>query len=176
MRRPLVIEYQEYYTPYVNRVQATDVHGALREGHAHLLKVLEAFDEQNTLLRYAANKWTVRELLSHLIDSERIFSYRALRFAREDQTPLPGFDENQYAQLSDANSRQWTALLRDYEAAATNSLLLFESFDEEMLDQVGVANNNQISVRALGFVIAGHKMHHADVLKQRYLPLITSQT
>ncbi|HEX6334275.1 MAG TPA: DinB family protein, partial [Flavisolibacter sp.] len=119
--------------------------------------------------RYAAGKWSVKELVQHLIDAERIFSYRALTFARMDMNELPGFDENAYAAIAPAQSRTAADLLLEYGVVQKSSALLFRSFGEQELQASGIANNNRISVLALGFVIIGHALHHQKILRERYL-------
>jgi hypothetical protein len=119
--------------------------------------------------RYAEGKWTIKEIIQHLIDAERIFAYRALRFARYDATVLSGFDEDYYVLNSTANQRSIMELLTEYSAVRHTSLLLFKSFNNEQLLYSGIASNNNISVRALGFVIIGHQNHHQKIFEKRYL-------
>ncbi|RZJ52746.1 MAG: DinB family protein [Flavobacterium sp.] len=119
--------------------------------------------------RYAEGKWTIKDIIQHLIDAERIFAYRALRFSRFDKTPLPGFEENDYAQNTNANGRSIQDLLTEFSALRHSNLLFYKSLSEEQLKAIGTASNNQISVRALGFVIIGHQKHHQKVFQERYL-------
>jgi uncharacterized damage-inducible protein DinB len=121
--------------------------------------------------RYADGKWTIKEILQHLIDAERIFAYRALRFSRSDKTPLPGFEENSYAEVVNptANKRHLKDLLTEFTAVRHATITLFKSFTEEDLLKKGVASENVMSVRAVGFVIIGHQNHHMRVFKERYL-------
>ena len=119
--------------------------------------------------RYAEGKWSVREVLCHLIDAERIFCYRALRFARNDKTPLSVFDENEYAKQLNATGRNLTQIGDEMQHLRTTAVDLFESFTEDMLKRKGTVNNNELSVVALGFIIAGHETHHCKVLQERYL-------
>ncbi|MCU0418775.1 MAG: DinB family protein [Cyclobacteriaceae bacterium] len=157
------------YKKYVKLIEETDVLQALRiSGHraqelVHTLKP-EAADH-----RYAAGKWSVREVLCHVIDAERIFAYRALRFARHDQTPLASFDENSYAPHANAQGRTLKQLANEMTHLRQSTLDLFEGFSPDMLLRKGVASQAEISVMALGFVIAGHETHHLLVLKDRYL-------
>ncbi len=118
---------------------------------------------------YDKGKWTVKEVLVHMIDSERILSCRSLRFARNDQTPLPGFDEESYTPFSGANQRSMESIIDEYEAVRQATLALFRNFTEPMLSRVGTANNFRYSVEASGIVIAGHELHHLRVLRERYL-------
>lgn len=119
--------------------------------------------------RYAEGKWTIKDIIQHIIDAERIFSYRALRISRNDKTPLPGFEENDYVNNTDANSRTIQSLLTEMAAVRQSTLLLFKSFTEEQLQLMGTASEHQISVRAIGFVIIGHQKHHQRIFKERYL-------
>jgi len=119
--------------------------------------------------RYAEGKWTIKDIIQHLMDSERIFAYRALRFSRNDQTPLASFEEDDYANNTDSNKRSIQELLTEFSALRHSTLLFYKSLSEEQLKRIGTASNNQISVRALGFVIIGHQKHHQKVFEERYL-------
>ncbi|MFA9195618.1 DinB family protein [Flavobacterium sp. FBOR7N2.3] len=119
--------------------------------------------------RYAEGKWTIKEIIQHIIDTERIFSYRALRISRNDKTPLPGFEENDYALNTNANDRHLQSLLTELSIVRQSTLSLFKSFSEEQLKRIGIASNHEISVRAIGFIIIGHQKHHQKVYKERYL-------
>jgi uncharacterized damage-inducible protein DinB len=119
--------------------------------------------------RYAEGKWSLKDIIQHLIDAERIFAYRALRIARTDQTPLPGFDENQYVPVANADHRHLKSLLEEYAAVRHATLLLFKSFSDDDLKRLGTASNVGISVRALGFIIVGHLKHHQRIFRERYL-------
>jgi uncharacterized damage-inducible protein DinB len=119
--------------------------------------------------KYADNKWTIKDMLLHIVDAERVFAYRALRFARADNTNLPGFEHNDYVDRSNANYRSKSSLLNEYNAQRASTIQLFTNFTEEMLLQTGIASGNPMSVRALGFVIAGHEIHHCHIIKKHYL-------
>jgi uncharacterized damage-inducible protein DinB len=118
---------------------------------------------------YAEGKWTIKELIQHIIDTERVFSYRALCFARNDNTSLPGFDQDVFVENDNANDRNYYDLLNEMEVLRKSSIKLFKSFCNEALLRVGVASNNKISVRALGYLFSGHQMHHLNIIKERYL-------
>ncbi|MBC3784330.1 DinB family protein [Spirosoma utsteinense] len=122
---------------------------------------------------YAPEKWTIRDIVQHIIDTERIMAYRALRLARQDQTPLPGFDEEVYGQTAQANRRHLTDLYDEYALIRQSTIALFRSFDEPMLMSSGICSTITISPLALGYVLVGHPMHHANVIRERYLPLLT---
>jgi len=119
--------------------------------------------------RYAEGKWTIKDIIQHLMDAERIFVYRALRFSRNDKTPLPGFEEDDYANSTNSNGRSIQDLLTEFSALRHSTLLFYKSLSEEQLKAIGTASNNQISTRALGFVIIGHQKHHQKVFEERYL-------
>lgn len=119
--------------------------------------------------RYAEGKWTIKDIIQHIIDAERIFSYRALRISRNDQTPLPGFEENDYVEHTNANARSIQELLTEMATVRQSTLLLFKSFTDEQLQVMGTASNHPISVRAIGFLVIGHQKHHQRIFKERYL-------
>lgn len=144
----------------------------LRQQPAELHRDLSRLTEAQALLRYAPGKWTPKEVLLHLIDTERIFTYRALRFARGDAQSLPGFDENEFAANSEANDRPLSDLLTEYHAVRAATLALFGSFNAAQLDRVGLANGGATSVRALVFITAGHERHHLAILRERYWPVL----
>jgi hypothetical protein len=120
---------------------------------------------------YAPGKWTIKDILQHLIDSERVFSYRAMRFARADSTELPGYDENLYAKTADASSRSLESILSEFESVRASTMYLFESFSTQALLRVGTCNDKQISVLGLGFTIIGHQIHHFNVINDKYADL-----
>lgn len=122
---------------------------------------------------YAPGKWTIRDIIQHIIDTERIMAYRAMRLARQDQTPLPGFDEESFGQTARANRRSLTDLYDEYALMRQSTIALFRSFDEPMLLSSGICSNIAISPLALGYVLVGHPMHHSNVIRERYLPLLT---
>ncbi|WP_291150762.1 DinB family protein [Flavobacterium sp. UBA7680] len=119
--------------------------------------------------RYAEGKWTIKDIIQHIIDTERIFAYRALRFSRNDKTPLPSFEEDDYANNTESNKRSIQDLLTELSALRHSTLLFYKSLSEDQLKRIGTASGNQISVRALGFVMIGHQKHHQKVFEERYL-------
>jgi len=141
----------------------------LEENLATTSAYMSALPAEKLTYRYAEGKWTIKEILAHLIDDERIFSYRALRFARNDQTELPGFDQDAYARYSGANERGIEDLLTEFAAVRRSTIALFDSFDDEALLRSGVASGNIMSVRAAAYHIAGHEMRHVNIIKERYL-------
>jgi len=158
-----------FYKNYVKQLEHPDMLIAMRISGFRTLEVVHSIPEKKMDYRYADDKWSVRELLCHVIDAERIFAYRALRFSRNDKTPLSGFEEKDYAPQANASGRSLKKIADEMQHLRTSTLDLFEGFTEEMLLRKGIANNNEMSVMALGFIIAGHETHHRNVLKERYL-------
>lgn len=163
----------QFFDRYINLADNVLILDALTQGESfeNLIpaKTLEALGD----LRYAPGKWTVKDILQHVIDNERIMSYRALRFARNDQTVLPGYDEESFGQFANGARRTIADLYAEYAAVRQSSIALFKSFDEEMLLRNGIAFNQTISVLALGFVLVGHATHHANIIRERYVPLLS---
>lgn len=162
-------EYNIYYKGYVDKTTGLDLKEGLKISGDDTINFLEAIELQKLEYRYEEGKWTIKEIIQHLIDTERIFSYRALRIARQDQTALPGFDQDEFADHSHANARSIDDLMNDYKAVRLSTLILFDSFSEAMLSSIGTASNSAISVRALAFIIMGHELHHCQIIKERYL-------
>jgi hypothetical protein len=164
-----------YYERYVNLCDEVPVLEALvKNGPDLMLPFLSSLNAIG-LKTYEPNKWTIHQILQHVIDTERIFSYRALRFARNDQTPLAGFDENTYSIESQASTRNLDELISEFEIVRRSNIALFKSFNDTQLIASGVANGNACSVLALGFMMAGHWLHHLKVIEERYLPLVEEQ-
>ena len=158
-----------FYKNYVKQVEESDLLQALRISGHRALELVHAIPQNKLDFKYAPDKWTVRELLCHVIDAERIFAYRALRFARNDKTPLPGFEENDYAPQANASGRSIEKITAEMAHLRSSTIDLFEGFTPEMLTRKGISNKNELSVVALGFIIAGHETHHCHILKERYL-------
>jgi hypothetical protein len=167
--RPDLSKVPAFYHGYINHVVQDDLQQAFTSGYNELFDVLSSIRADKYDFRYAENKWTIREVIQHLIDAERVFSYRAMAFARQDKTSLPGFDENDYANNSKASMRDWDDLVDELRHLRRSSEKMFLSFDDHQLNSVGTANNNNISVRAIAFIVIGHTLHHARILKERYL-------
>lgn len=163
-------EYASSYESYISAV--SDEYSLVEELEIsvhRLIKFVQNIPMDKFDFRYAEGKWTIKDILQHLIDAERIFSYRALRFARHDLTPLASFDENIYVDVAGADSRSIQDLLTELAVVRQATLSLFKSFSDEDLLCVGIASNNPMSVRALGFVIIGHQNHHQRIFQERYL-------
>jgi uncharacterized damage-inducible protein DinB len=163
-------EYASYYGTYIGQVSEEYTLVEELEISVHrLVKFVQDIPMDKFDYRYAEGKWTIKDILQHLIDAERIFAYRALCFARNDQTRLPGFEENDYVDEANANKRSIQDLLTELAVVRQASLSLFKSFSEEELKRKGIASDNPMSVRALGFVIIGHQNHHQRIFEERYL-------
>jgi uncharacterized damage-inducible protein DinB len=157
-----------FYHGYIQHVPEGKLNELFKNHQIELLSFLKEIPENRWDHRYAEGKWSIREMVQHIIDAERIFAYRALRFARKDSTPLPGFEENAFAASSKADRRSSKDLMDELVTVQKSSAQLFGSFDDEQLDQSGVANNNEVSVRAIGYILIGHALHHMSILKERY--------
>lgn len=162
-------EYAPFYGKYIARVTG-DIGHELSEQPAALAAFIRNMPADKGDYAYAPGKWTVKQVLGHLIDTERIMAYRALRIARRDQTPLPGFDENAYAAVAPYASRDLESLMEEFELLRRSNILLFDTFSREELALTGTASGQTVSVRALLYIIAGHVKHHRAILEERYLP------
>ncbi|HRG09155.1 MAG TPA: DinB family protein [Cyclobacteriaceae bacterium] len=158
-----------FYKNYVKQVEESDLLQALRISGHRALELVHTIQDPKKDFQYATGKWTIREVLCHMIDAERIFAYRALRFARNDKTALAGWDENDYAPQANAAGRSLQKIAAEMAHLRSATIDMFEGFTPEMLVRKGIANNNELSVVALGFIIAGHETHHCGILKDRYL-------
>jgi hypothetical protein len=158
-----------FYTRYVTLVKDANVLDVLKSSNEMTLQVVRDIPESMGEYRYAPEKWSIKELLCHMMDAERIFAYRALRFSRNDQTPLASFEENDYAPQSNAHGRTVSQLGSEMARLRQTTIDLFSSFTPEMLERKGPANNNIVSVINIGYIIPGHETHHRLVLSERYL-------
>ncbi len=165
--RPEPGEYAAAYEPYIRLVPAGDILTLLEQQIEDSLGLLRDVPESEAERRHAPYTWSIKEVVGHLIDSERIFGIRALRFARQDRAELPGFDENQYVQNARFDARTLVSLVQEFELARRSHLLLFRGLDGEAWLRSGVANGQSVTVRALTYIIAGHERHHAAILRQR---------
>lgn len=162
----------EYFDRYIDLVQEQNLFDALLQSQ-NVLNSLNVQKIKNIGDKvYAPGKWTIKDILQHLIDVERVFAYRALRIARADKTPLPGYDDEMYATNALANNRTLDSILNEIKIVRESTIILFNSFNEKSLLNIGTASNKEMSVLALGFVIAGHQTHHLKVIKERYESLV----
>ncbi len=162
-------EYSKFNATYIKALDNVNLIEELEICLHDFIRFVQNIPMDKFDYRYAEGKWDIKDIIQHIIDAERIFSYRALRISRNDQTPLPGFEENDYVDNADANSRSIQELLTEMATVRQSTLLLFKSFTEEQLQLMGTASNHPISVRAIGFLIIGHQKHHQRIFKERYL-------
>jgi len=166
--RPGPGEHSAYFARYVSLVPGEDVVPILEAQRRETLVLLSSLSESDGDSRYAPDKWSVKEVLGHVNDTERIMSYRALRIARGDQTPLPGFEQDDYVKHADFGRMSIDDLLEEYIAVRRSTVALFRHFDDAAWRRVGVASNNPATARALAFIIAGHELHHRRILEEKY--------
>ena len=159
----------EYYHKYINLAIDDDLKTALEKHQVKLLSFLKGIPKKKWNYRYAEGKWSIKEVVQHIIDAERVFTYRALCFARKDQTPLPSFDENIFAANSKAEDRSKKELLKELRTVQDSSAQLFGSFDEEQLNQSGIASDKPTYVKGIAYIVVGHSLHHKNILEERYL-------
>ncbi len=172
MNRPEATEYADYYANYISKVPGSDVLSVLESQRLQMLQLFAGRSERDGSFRYAPGKWTVKEVLGHVTDCERIYCYRALRMARGDQTPLPGFEGDDYVRNGAFGERKLGDLVEEFGAVRGASIALFRSFKEEAWSRRGVASQKEVTVRALAFITAGHQIHHRLILEERYFPAI----
>ena len=168
--RPSLSEYNAYYQPYVSESPGDDVLAALAAQRDSTAALLAGIPEAKAGFRYAPGKWSVKEVIGHLADSERVFAYRALRVARADATPLASFDENAWMPEAGFDRRTLADIAAEFRAVRDGTLALFHGFDASAWPRVGTASGHPISARALAWIISGHEAHHLRVLAERYLP------
>ena len=169
MPKPSPSTYVSYFKRYVDQVPEEDLMTAFKNQTAAIESFLSSISEEKSNYAYAEGKWTIKELLQHIIDTERIFSYRALCIARGEQAVLPGFEEDDYAANSYASNRKWNNLVQEFLAVRRTTEILYESFNEAVMDNAGKASNNPVTVASLGFTTVGHYYHHKKILLERYL-------
>ena len=166
--RPEPGEYAPYYERYISLVVGSDILGTLDAQRRQTMVLLCGRDESEGDFRYAAEKWSAKEVLGHVCDTERIFAYRALRIARADQTPMEGFEQDDYVKHGPFATTELAEIIEDYIAVRRATLTLLRNLDEAAWMRRGVANKNEVSVRALAYIIAGHEVHHRTILEEKY--------
>lgn len=169
MNKPDSTEYAPYFEKYISLVPEGEIVVTLGKQIESTLSLIRGLSAAQGDLRYAPGKWSVKEVIGHLIDAERIFAYRALRFARNDATPLPGFDENSFVDNAGFGARSLADLAEEFEHTRKSNVYLFKSLDDDSSVRLGSASDNKISVRAIAYVVAGHELHHLGILRSRYL-------
>lgn len=167
--QPDANEYAPYYGKYISLVPMGDVVATLRRQLEDTLSLLRGLSEDQADSRYAPGKWSIKEVVGHILDTERIFGHRAFRFARNDQQPLPGFEQDDYVRAADFSRRPLSDLIAEFEHVRRANLYLFGSLDEAAWLRRGTASDNEVSVRALAYIMAGHEQHHMRIIRERYL-------
>lgn len=169
LTRPKSSEHPPYYDYYIKLIQEENILKALTNQVIGIPAMISQIPEEKEDYAYAPGKWTIKEVLGHIIDTERILAYRALRFARKDKTPLLGFDENSFVANANFNKRTLYDLAHEFAIVRNSNLVLFKHFDATALGQIGIANGKEVSVRAILYMIAGHAAHHMNVIQTKYL-------
>jgi hypothetical protein len=169
MPKPIAGTFPEYFSRYINKVNETDLSAAFKAQQSIIDNFFQSIPPGKHEYAYATGKWSLKEMIQHIIDAERIFCYRALSIARKEQQSLPGFDEDEYAANSHANDRSWESLCDELVTVRKTTFQLFESFNEQDLNNSGMSNGKPVTVIALGFITIGHLYHHLEVVKERYL-------
>jgi DinB superfamily len=169
MKRPEKIEYASFYDTYVSLVNETDIVFAMNKQLAEIENLFSQMTDEQGLYAYAENKWTIKELLGHLIDGERVFAYRAFRISRGDATPLAGFDQDPYVENGNSNATKLADLLDEFVLLRKSNILMFSNLLPNAWDFVGTASENKITTRALAYILVGHIRHHVKILKEKYL-------
>ena len=167
--RPQPGEYAPYYEKYLSQIESNDILSTLDDQRRQMLLLLSGRTEADCDLRYAPDKWSLKEVLGHINDTERIMAYRALRIARGDATPLAGFEQDDYVRNGPFSDRSLADLIEDYIAVRRATITLFRNLDEAAFARRGVANKNDVTVRALAYIIAGHELHHRRIIEEKYL-------
>lgn len=167
--RPEATEYAQYYHGYISRVAEGNIIEILGHQIENTVPLLHGLSEEQGNSRYAPEKWSIKEVVGHLIDSERVFGYRTMRFARNDQTPLSGFEQNDYVREAAFDEQGLSALASEFEHIRRGNLHLLQGLKAESWNRRGEANGNPVSVRALAYIIAGHELHHMDIIRMKYL-------
>lgn len=168
MNRPNSNELAAYYAKYIELVPEGNILEILQKQIDEMKETLYMVDEEKSKYRYAENKWSIREVIGHLLDGDRIFAYRALRFSRNDKTEIAGFDQNNYVPNSNHHNIPLKTIVEEFELVRKANILLFSSFTDEMWLRSGIANKNNVSVRAIVYIMAGHCKHHLNVIREKY--------
>jgi hypothetical protein len=172
--KPAPTEYAEYYGKYVSLVPESDIVQAMKAEGVQTVELLRGLTEEQGNYAYAEGKWTIKELIGHINDTERIFAYRLLRFARNDSTPLEGFDQDPYVLASNYNALSLTDVVDEFAAIRQVTLATLKNLDAEAWTRAGIASDNSVTVRALAYIMLGHERHHVAILKEKYLSSASS--
>ena len=166
--RPEPGEYAPYYDRYISLIPGTEILATLESQRRQMMLLLSGRDEADGDFRYAPDKWSAKQVLGHVCDTERIFAYRALRIARGDQTPMEGFEQDDWVRDGLFERRSLADLTEEFRSVRAATFSLFQNFSDEVWMRTGTANNNTVSVRALAYIIAGHELHHRRILREKY--------
>ncbi len=169
MKRPSQEEYKPYYGKYIDLVPEGDIIKILKKQIKDVEKLCKEISPKKSLFRYMPEKWSIREVIGHIIDTERVMAYRALSIARKGQNNLPGFDQDEYIRSSNFNDIKLKDIVDEFCAVRTSNIFMLSSLSEEATEREGIANNNPVTVRALAYIMAGHVTHHLNVIKEKYL-------
>jgi len=169
INRPEPGEYSPYHGAYISLVPEGNIVSTLRQQGDEYVQLFHSIPESKGNSSYQSGKWTIKEVLGHIIDTERIMAYRALRFARNDESPLPGFEQDDYIRFGNFNERTVADLASEFRQVRDANLTMVEHFDQDAWNRAGTASNNRITVRALAYILAGHAAHHVQILRTRYL-------
>ncbi|MCL4548975.1 MAG: DinB family protein [Bacteroidetes bacterium] len=169
MQRPDQNEYAPYYHQYIKDVPQIDILEYLNQQLDEAVKLFSGVSEEKASFRYATDKWSVKEVLGHIMDSERIFAYRALCISRGEKNSLPGFEQNDYVANANFDKLKLADIVEEFVALRKSNLKMFGNFSDEMWTRKGIANKNEVTVRAIAYVLAGHALHHLNVVRERYL-------
>ena len=169
MSRPAETEYPIFYHNYVSKTTGNDIIKALEDANAESVKLLKTINDEKGTYAYADDKWILNEVIQHMIDTERVFAYRMMRISRGDKTPLPGFEQDDYVPNCNIEGKKLTDLMVELTLLRISTVMMAKSFSNEMLKRTGTASNGTVSVRAIGFIIAGHEIHHMQVIKEKYI-------
>ena len=167
--RPSPNEYSEYHQLYISKVPDGQIMTILRDQLDEAITLFKTIPESKGDYRYEPGKWTLKEVIGHLSDGERIMAYRALRFARNDQTPLPGFEQDDYIPYSNSNECSLADLINEFATLRESTLTMFKNFSNDSWERVGTASGNRVSVRGMAYIIAGHLEHHLRIIREKYL-------
>jgi uncharacterized damage-inducible protein DinB len=162
-------EFNPYYLPYIQLAANQYIVLGLKKNVISVVDFYQNIPSEKLEHAYAEGKWTPKDILLHIIDTERVFVYRAMRIARQDKTEMVGFEQDDYVDAGKANNRTINSLIEEYKAVRNATIVLFDSFSDEELKSIGKANGSPVSVRAIGYIITGHENHHNNVIRERYL-------
>lgn len=169
LERPQKTEYPEFYEAYLSKVSQKDIFELLGNGKEEMLNIYSGMTDDDARYSYAEGKWSLKELLGHITDAERILACRALRMARNDKTNIPQYDHNYFVAQANFNKQSVESLIKQYELVRESSLFLFQSFDNDVWNRQGISGGKKFTVRSFPFIITGHELHHLQIIKEKYL-------